>query len=142
MKALTKFKQEYLDLYVQRTKAVPFTSDADLATEEGKREAYRYLLVCGLIPATKVNLKLATKEEFNILFEGLSEKTKTKIRTAVALAQNKWQYDENVSIDDEKDLGWKVESVWIKNGEATSAKIKKTVIAEVTDSYFVDLEEE
>jgi hypothetical protein len=130
------WKQEHLDLFVQKSKEFNFTIDKDLATEEGKREAYRYLLVCHLIPLTKENLALAPiDQELNFDFDDLPKDLQTQIHDAAMDASDQWEYGDIVSTDDLEEKNWYVSSVWIKNGKVKDAKIHKTVVAEVTDSY-------
>ena len=131
---MVEWKQEYIDLFLAKAKEIGFVLSEeckDMTSEKAKREAYRYLLVCGLIPVTKENLELAPLEEFSIDIDLLPKNVQKKIDKIAQQSAEEWEYDEKVDTREKEDRGWKVHSVWIKKGKVLEAQVHK----EITDNY-------
>jgi len=128
--------QRHLDLYLQKAEEHKFKPE-DVGTVEGQREAMRYLLVNGLIPATPENLKTVGDKEFYMEASLLPKETVKKIYDDTMSKEDKWEFDEEYEDEELRVISTDIEGIWIKDGKPTGAKIQRKREVRVTTFFVV-----
>jgi len=128
-------KQEYLELYLEKTKQFNF-KPGDVTKEEEQREIMRYLMVNGWIPFNAENVAEATKEEFYIDFEHLPKELASQVKKGAKDTRDDWEYGEDEDMDHIADIDWWVDGVWVKDGKITNAKVTLKRKVYVWEEYY------
>jgi len=128
--------QKHLDLYLQKAKKYRFKPE-DVGTAEGQREAMRYLLVNGFIPATPENLKTVGDKEFYMEASLLPKDMVKDTYDDAVSKEDKWEFDEEYEDEELKVISTDIEGIWVKDGKPTGAKIRRKREIRVTTFYLV-----
>lgn len=99
-----------------------------------QREAMRYAIVNGNLPATKENLSFVV-DEFYLDADKLSPKAIASLLKKARANREDWEYDENIEDDTVKERGNYLKGVWIKDGEIKDLDIHVTRTSKMTDRY-------
>lgn len=128
--------QRHLDLYLQKAKEHKF-KPGDVGTAEGQREAMRYLLVNGFIPATPENLKTVGDKELYIEAGLLPKDMVKKVYDDTVSKEDKWEFEEEYEDEELKVISTNIEGIWIKDGKPTGAKMQRKREIRVTTFFLV-----
>ncbi len=129
--------EKYIETYLAKSTELGFVP-GDVTTKEGRQDAARYCLVCGLIPFTAENVALVGVMTFYM--DGLPEGLRKEVRDlALKVVRSDWQYYEEQELDHLKLLETEVQGAYIRNGLISEVKVVERRIVKVETTYYVSV---
>jgi hypothetical protein len=141
-----KWNKHYIKMFVDLAHSIPFFIDhVDLKSAAGKREAYRYLMVCGYIPVNATNVTLGPESFYLGLDSARLQKyyepntlkaARDKIeKAAQQIPEADWDVDNEGDEEILETLTSNVDGVWIRKGKIVAVNIIRRERVEVTKTY-------
>jgi len=99
-----------------------------------EKQAMRYALANGNLPATKENLAFVG-QEYHLSADKLPKSIQEKLLKIAEKHQKEWQYNENISDWTDEEISNELSGVWIQGNEITSLSITVKRKATIEDRH-------